>query len=201
MRLSGYTKAVTEQESLALHNGMEYLMLSCIQETRYSKLIRLLFNVYSNNSRLISTKNNNTQNFSTHIVMRTMQVISLTGTQSHIMINSSVAPSSTGVKKNDILLSSSNAYKGAIYTGVLDQKRIRLFCRSIGYPIVTPSKLHEENQATIKRVFYKIITPQARPIDALITSLNEYYLQKTFVIVETIKNMKLTDLNSKPYGC
>ena len=97
MRLSGYTKAVTEQESLALHNGMEYLMLSCIQETRYSKLIRLLFNVYSNNSRLISTKNNNTQNFSTHIVMRTMQVISLTGTQSHIMINYSVAPSSTGV--------------------------------------------------------------------------------------------------------
>ena len=44
------------------------------------------------------------------------------------------------------------------------------------------------------------ITLQARPIDLLITALHELQLRNTFEIVDTISNMQLSDLNSKPHG-
>ena len=50
--------------------------------------------------------------------------------------------------------------------------------RSIGYTIGTQSKLYEENQATIKGVMADRISPQARPLDVLITALHEIHLRK-----------------------
>ena len=65
-----------------------------------------------------------------------------------------------------------------MYTGILDQKWIRDFFRSIIYPIGLPSKLYEENQATIKIVLVDRITTQSRPLDVLVTALHELHLIK-----------------------
>ena len=45
---------------------------------------------------------------------------------------------------------------------------------SVGYPIVPPSKIYEDKQATIKIVMANRITPQARPL--LITARHEIHL-------------------------
>ena len=63
-----------------------------------------------------------------------------------------------------------------MYKVVLDQNLIIGFFRSIGYPIRPPSKLYEDNQATIKIILADRITPQSRPIDVLIASLHKLYL-------------------------
>ena len=77
---------------------------------------------------------------------------------------------------------------------------MRNFFRSISYHIGPPSKLYEDNQATIKIALKDKITPQSRPLDFLITSLHELHLRNTFYTVDTRSNMQLADLNSKPYG-
>ena len=53
---------------------------------------------------------------------------------------------------------------------------------------------------TVKRVLADIIIPQSRPIDILITALDEPHLRNIFDMVDTRSNMQLTDLNSKPHG-
>ena len=58
-----------------------------------------------------------------------------------------------------------------MYTGMLDQNWIRYLFTSISYPIGPPSKLYEYNQAKINRLMADIITPQARPLDVLITAI------------------------------
>ena len=73
-----------------------------------------------------------------------------------------------------------------MYTGVLDQNWIRIFHRSIVYPI--------------KRVLADRITSQARPIDIFITGFRDLCLRKTFDMVDTISNIQLDDLKSKPHG-
>ena len=60
-----------------------------------------------------------------------------------------------------------------MYTGVLDQNWSRGFFRQIGYTIEHPSKLYEENQATIKRVPEDRINTQTIPLDIIITALHE----------------------------
>ena len=87
-----------------------------------------------------------------------------------------------------------------MYTGVLYKNCIRDLFISICYPIGPPSKIHEENQAKIKKLLVDIITPQSRPLDILITSLHELHLGKILEMVNTISNMQLSDLNSKPHG-
>ena len=67
-----------------------------------------------------------------------------------------------------------------MYTGVLDQNWIRDFFRSIDYHVGPPSKLYENNQATIKRLMVERMTPKSIPIDVLITDLHELHLSKTF---------------------
>ena len=62
----------------------------------------------------------------------------------------------------------------AIYTCVVDQKWIRNFCRYIGYTTGYPSKIYQYNQYIIKLVLAYMITPQAQPLDILITALHEY---------------------------
>ena len=83
---------------------------------------------------------------------------------------------------------------------MLDQNCIIDFFLSIDYPIGPPSKLYEDNQETIKIVLADRITPQAIPLGILITARHELYIRKTFGIVDTISNMQLLDLNSKPHG-
>ena len=83
---------------------------------------------------------------------------------------------------------------------MLDQNWIRDFFRPIGYPIVPPPKIYEDNQETIKRVLADRITPQARPLDVLIADFHQIHLRKTFEIVDKRSNMQLADLNSKPNG-
>ena len=63
----------------------------------------------------------------------------------------------------------------------------------------TSSKLYEDKQATIKRVLADRITPQARYINVLITDIHEIHICKTFYMVDTISNMHLSDLDSKPH--
>ena len=75
-------------------------------------------------------------------------------------------------KHSETSRSSSTSETRAMYTEVLDQNWIRDFFRSIGYTIVPPSNLYEENQATIKRVMADRITPRSRPIDVLLTDLH-----------------------------
>ena len=87
-----------------------------------------------------------------------------------------------------------------MYTGVVDQKCIRNFCRSIGYPIGAPYKLYEYNQDTIKQVLSDRITPQILSLGVFINVFNEYHLRQTFVALDTISSMKMADLNSKPHG-
>ena len=74
-------------------------------------------------------------------------------------------------KQYETSRNSSNAETRAMYTGVLDQNWIRYLFRSISYPIGPLSKLYEYNQAKIKRFLTDIITPQARPLDVLITAI------------------------------
>ena len=82
-----------------------------------------------------------------------------------------------------------------MYTGLLDQNWIRDFFRSIGYPIGPPSKNYQNNQATIKILMVDRITPQARPIDLLITALHEFSLRNTFEMMYTRSKMQLAYLN------
>ena len=53
-------------------------------------------------------------------------------------------------KQSKTSRSSSNTETRAIYTVVLDKKYIINFYRSVVNPIGPPSKLYEDNQATIK---------------------------------------------------
>ena len=76
---------------------------------------------------------------------------------------------------------------------------IRNIFRSIGYPIVPPSKLYEDNQEKIQIVLADRITPQVRPLNVLITGLHELNLQKRFEMVDTRSYMQLDDLNSKTH--
>ena len=87
-----------------------------------------------------------------------------------------------------------------MYTGVLNQNWIRIFYRSIGYLIVPPSKLYEENQETIKILLADRITLQDNPLYVIITALHKIHILKTFEIVKTRSSMKLADINSKPRG-
>ena len=57
---------------------------------------------------------------------------------------------------------------------MLDQNWIRDLFRSTGYPIRPPSKIYEENQAIIKKDMGEIIAPQSRPLDVLITALQNF---------------------------
>ena len=63
--------------------------------------------------------------------------------------------------------------------GVLNNKRIRKFYRSIGYTIRPPSKLYEDNQEIIKIDLEDRITKQSRPFN--ISSL--LYMSINLVIV------------------
>ena len=65
-----------------------------------------------------------------------------------------------------------------MYTGVLDQNWIINLFRSIGYPIGPPSKIYEDNRATIKILLADRINLQARPLGVLITSLHELHVRK-----------------------
>ena len=87
-----------------------------------------------------------------------------------------------------------------MYTVVLYQNCIINFFRSIGYPIGPPSKLYEDNQATIKRFLADRIIPQSIPLGILITDLHEIHLRKKFDMVDTRSNMQLADLNYKIHG-
>ena len=77
---------------------------------------------------------------------------------------------------------------------MLYQNLIRNFFRPIGYPIVPPSKLYEDNQAKIKRVLEEMINPQVRPLGILITAIHKIHICKKFYMVDTISNMQLADL-------
>ena len=44
------------------------------------------------------------------------------------------------------------------------------------------------------------ITPQARPLDVLITALCKFHLRKKIDMVDTRSNMQIYDLNYKPRG-
>ena len=87
-----------------------------------------------------------------------------------------------------------------MYTGVLDNIWIIIFYLSIGYSIRPPSKLYEENKATIKRFLEDIITHQARPLCVLITALHEIHLLNKFDMAEKRSNMQLVDINYKHHG-
>ena len=103
-------------------------------------------------------------------------------------------------KQSETSCSNSNSETRAMYTGAFDQNWTRYLFISIGYPIGPPSKLYEDNQATIKIVLVYIITPQDRPLNVPITAIHEIHLGKTFDMVDKISNMQLSDLKSKPHG-
>ena len=44
------------------------------------------------------------------------------------------------------------------------------------------------------------ITPQARPIDVLNTTIHELHPRYFLTMVDTILNIQISDLNSKPHG-
>ena len=175
--------------------------LSYIQGKRSSKMIRVLFNVSSNQVNLRSTKLNNTETFSKSIVTQTMQGISLTSAQSHLLITYSMAPPSTCVPINMMKL-----FKEV--TIPIQEKYIQVWRVNTrlelieihGYPIGAKSKLYEKNHAAIKLVLSNRFIPQAWPINSLITDLHAYHLKQTFATVDTISNKKYADLNSKPHG-
>ena len=74
---------------------------------------------------------------------------------------------------------------------MLHQNCIRKFYISIGYPILPPSKLYEDNQAPIKIILSKIIPPQSSPLNILITDIDEHHLHKHFDMLDKRSNMKL----------
>ena len=104
--------------SCAIH--MNFL---CIQGTISSNQIRFLSNISSNQARLRSTKHNNTQNLSTHIVTHILLWISLTSAQSHLLIASSMLPSLTGVLRNKL------KFCGTVPT-LIQEKFIQVWCDS-----------------------------------------------------------------------
>ena len=78
-----------------------------------------------------------------------------------------------------------------MYTFVIDQNWIRNFYRSIDYHKELPSKLYEENEATIKRVSEDRITTKYRPLDFLVTILHDIHLSKILDMVNTRSEMKI----------
>ena len=72
-----------------------------------------------------------------------------------------------------------------MYAVVLDKNWIRNLYTSICYPIGPPSKLYQYNQATTKRALTDRISPQARPINVIITALHELHLPKRFEMLDT----------------
>ena len=64
--------------------------------------------------------------------------------------------------------------------GVLNNKRIRKFYRSIGYTIRPPSKLYEDNQEIIKIDLEDRITKQSRPFNVFITAIHEHQFSNFF---------------------
>ena len=88
----------------------------------------------------------------------------------------------------------------ALFQGVKQTYCLRNFMLSIGFPICQPTPTYEDNQATIKQVLKDRITPQARPIDVLITSLHEHHARGTFAIADCKSQLMLADFNSHPIG-
>ena len=173
---------------------------SCIKVKISSKLTRILFNVYSNQARMISSKQKYSIFLHTYCdadhARDLTDMRSVTST-SHLFNGTIV--NWCFKKQTKTSLISSNTLIRATYTCVVDQNSIFVF-RSIGYPIGAQSKLYEYNQATINQVLANRITPQTQHIDVLINSINEYHLEQTFATVDTRSTMKLNDLNSKPHG-
>ena len=80
-------------------------------------------------------------------------------------------------------------------TGVLDHDYVGNLYILLGYPIGPPSKLYEDNQATIKILLTDRITPQSRTLGILIAAIHELHHRKTFDMVYTRPNMQPDDLN------
>ena len=187
MRLSGYTNAPKEPALLALRHGMDHLMHHPHEPMMYS--IKKSFNKNESPHQCFFkagdveiNKNQEYSNFlhtycdSDHA--RDISDRRSVASTAHLF-NGTVIGCSPN-KQPDTYISSSNAETRAMYTGVLYQNCIRNFYRSIGYPIGLPSKLYKDIQATIKRVLADRISPQARPLDVLITALQNLCLQNTF---------------------
>ena len=103
-------------------------------------------------------------------------------------------------EKPDTSRRNSNEETREMYTRVWYKNWIRNFYISIGYPIGSPSKIYYNNQETLKRrVLENIINPQARYLNVLITVTHKLHLI-FFEMLDTISNMQLDYLNSKPNG-
>jgi hypothetical protein len=75
---------------------------------------------------------------------------------------------------------------------------IRSFLTTIGYGQSLPKLTFEDNNATISQVIKDCLTPQARPLDVLITSLHDHHKRGTFKIASCSTKLMLADYNSKP---
>ena len=205
MRLSGYMNEPTEPDFLAIKHGMEYLMHHQHEPIMYSRK-KFYKNHEISHQCLFKAgdaeinKNQEQSNFlhtycdadHARYIYRRLSV-----TSTVYLFNETLIYWFSN-KQSETSRRSSNSETIEMYKGVLDKNWIINFFRPIGYPIVPQSKIQEDNQATIRRLLEDIITPQARPLNVLITAFHELHLRKIFEIAETRSNMQISDLNSKP---
>lgn len=104
-------------------------------------------------------------------------------------------------KQNTVAEHSNGSEIRALFSGVCKTFCIRNFMTSIGYPICLPTPTYEDNQAMIKQVEKDRLTPQAHPVDVLITSLHEHKLRGTYALADCRTDLMLADFYSKPLKC
>lgn len=101
-------------------------------------------------------------------------------------------------KQKNVAEHSNGSEIRALYIGVRKTFCIRNFLLSIGHRLQHPTPMFEDNLATISQVLHNRIAPQARPIDVLVTGLNEHYLRGTYAISHTKTDKMLANFNTKP---
>ena len=103
-------------------------------------------------------------------------------------------------KQRDSTANTSGSETRSLYHGMQRSNIIRNLCTTIGYGIGEPTATYKDNKATIQSVLADRITPAARSIDVLITSLHDHHSCGRFALQYCRSDMQHADTNSKPLG-
>lgn len=202
MRLSTYMSNPNSPSYDALHQLMTYLLhhkhLPIMYPTKPLKMKPIHCHFRKGHAEYSRTPIDNTDFTAYHDADLARDLRDRKSVNSSIHEMNGVAIDWICKKQHTVAEHSNGSEIRALFNGVRKTFCIRNFMTSIGSPICLPTPTYEDNQATIKQVNKDRLTPRARPVDVLITSLHEHKLRGTYEIADCHTDLMLADFNSKP---
>ena len=121
-------------------------------------------------------------------------------TTSNLITINNVATHWKIAKQPEPTNATSNAELMALHSQLQEIKKVRNFSTSIGYPIMEPTTIFEDNQGTIKSINTDKVTPTHRNHDVMIHSVLHHKRIGTFQVRDCKSELMLADPNTKPLG-